>query len=84
MNRSSRLETISVSIRLLTVVICGLEATLKLAERLAYIAGTLLLGVLVGLVLSGQRSKGNQRRAARPIEDLAQELGQAWASHHTR
>ena len=55
-------------------------------QRAAGIVGALLLGVSVTLVARGneeQERSSPARRSDRQIDELADELKQAWAGHHT-
>jgi hypothetical protein len=60
------------------------QTTMSHLQRVSYILGALLLGVSASLVL-GRNGSVARRRAARrlPVEQLAQNLKQAWAPYHT-
>ena len=58
-------------------------------ERVASIVGTILIGTAAYLVISDRRDNENRRRSNRgeqehPVEELADELKQAWAGYHNR
>ena len=62
-------------------------------ERVACIVGTALIGTAAYLVISDRRAKqsrsvGNDRNSRgeqeHPVEELAEELKQAWAGYHNR
>jgi hypothetical protein len=71
-------------------VTVGLQGELLMSnlERAASIIGALLLGTAGYLIISDrQRSAGNQstrRQQEQPVEELAEELKQAWAGYHNR
>ncbi|MBV9612083.1 MAG: hypothetical protein JO091_06405 [Acidobacteriaceae bacterium] len=53
-------------------------------ERAASIVGTLLVGIAAFLIVS-TRSAGRPRRGSEPpVEELAQELKDAWAAYHNK
>ena len=58
-------------------------------ERVASIVGTILIGTAAYLVISDRQSR-ESRSASRkgeqdhPVEELADELKQAWAGYHNR
>lgn len=52
-------------------------------ERAASIIGALLVGIAAYLVVT-ERKLNRSRRNQPPVEELAQELKQAWAGYHNR
>ncbi|MDQ2773972.1 MAG: hypothetical protein M3Y57_03455 [Acidobacteriota bacterium] len=55
-------------------------------QKVSYLLGALLLGISAALVLGGnEKSPRRPRRTARtlPVEQLAENLKQAWAPYHT-
>jgi hypothetical protein len=56
-------------------------------QKIALVAGSLLLGSSVMLMWDRRQRTGNKtknRKGERSIEELANSLKQAWAAHHTR
>ena len=53
-------------------------------ERVASILGALLIGVSAYLVASDRAARENTRRGSRPVEELEQNLREAWAGYHNR
>ena len=53
-------------------------------QRVASILGTVLLGMAAYLVISENRENRGRRSGQPPVEELAEELKQAWAGHHNR
>ena len=58
-------------------------------ERVACIIGTILIGTAAYLIISDRQrneSRSASRRGERehPVEELAEELKQAWAGYHNR
>jgi hypothetical protein len=51
-------------------------------QRWAGLLGTLLL-VATCFVVSRESRSQARRRSSPPVEELAQNLGEAWAGHHT-
>jgi hypothetical protein len=55
-------------------------------QKVSYLLGALLLGISAALVLgTNEKSARRLRRSARtlPVEQLAEDLKQAWAPYHT-
>ncbi len=53
-------------------------------ERVASILGTLLVGIAAFLVVSERHANNRAQRNPPPVEELAQELKQAWSGYHNR
>ena len=54
-------------------------------HRVASILGTLLVGVSAYLMVSGRRANNRARRGEhQPVEELAEELKEAWSAYHQR
>jgi len=54
-------------------------------QRVASIVGTLLIGVAAYLIVLDRTGVERARREAElPVEELADELKQAWAGYHNR
>lgn len=54
-------------------------------QRLSYILGTLLIGVSTYIALSKRKAANEMRRRnQRPVEELAEDLQQAWSVYHNR
>jgi uncharacterized membrane protein YccC len=53
-------------------------------ERVASILGTLLMGVAAYIVISDRKARAIQARSAPAVEEMAEDLKEAWAGHHTR
>jgi hypothetical protein len=49
-------------------------------ERVSYILGTLLVGLAGWIIFSDRKSA---RKSHAPVDKLAEDLKQAWASYHT-
>jgi hypothetical protein len=52
-------------------------------DRAATIAGSMLIGIAVFLIVAGRTTRSQNRRSV-PVEKLADDLKQAWAEHHIR
>lgn len=54
-------------------------------ERVASIVGTLLVGIAAYLIVSDRKASNRARRGEHlPVEELAQELKEAWSGYHQR
>lgn len=54
-------------------------------QRVASILGTLLVGVATYLIVSERKASNRARRGERlPVEELAEELKEAWSGYHQR
>ena len=53
-------------------------------QRLGYILGTLLIGISTVIVVNNRRSSSSRQRNHRPVDELAQDLQQAWSVYHNR
>ncbi len=58
-------------------------------ERAAAIVGAILIGTAAYLIVSDRRNNGSRSGSKRrndehPVEELAEELKQAWAGYHNR
>jgi hypothetical protein len=52
-------------------------------QKLAYILGSMLVGVSTYLIVSNRREAGRiRRRNSPPVEELAHNLQEAWSSHN--
>ena len=58
-------------------------------ERVASIVGTILIGTAAYLIISDRLGNESRRTSGRetqehPVEELAEELKQAWSGYHNR
>lgn len=51
-------------------------------QRVASIVGTLLVGIAAFLIVSERTKNQRDRREHPPVEELAEELKQAWSGYH--
>lgn len=57
-------------------------------ERISSIVGTILLGTAAYLIFSDRQESARRSRSGQeqehPVEELAEELKQAWSGYHNR
>lgn len=53
-------------------------------ERAASIVGALLVGIVAYVIISDRTAENRARRSRPPVEELADELKQAWSGYHNR
>lgn len=54
-------------------------------QKLAYILGSMLVGVSTYLIVINRREVSrNRRRNSPPVEELAHDLQDAWSGYHNR
>jgi hypothetical protein len=53
-------------------------------QKLAYILGSMLVGVSTYLIVSSRKAAGRSRRNSPPVQELAHNLQEAWSAYHNR